>query len=287
MNAKEVWRLVSERPEIPDPEEFEVVSASKPDQVQLNAMPVISRSSLKFVPHALLRPPNGVPTRAFRFVYPTLLVAAAESLLLWDVRTGKLVENMNEITTHIPHPGPNLGGICYVEVNDKYAFVCGDRTFKVFQRKTQNAGLNPSNNSNPNPQTTAHCVMTISQTQLRDRGRWVVRLGYVQPEDLPEDFNRSRVRMVTTRRPTWPSEDIIFMDQSSDDDMDDVDIRSDITEVISDEGGVHNALLRTNRVRMWRTSGKAVVSHETEVTETKRSWGLRDPITKCCVAGEG
>ncbi|KXN82163.1 hypothetical protein AN958_02972 [Leucoagaricus sp. SymC.cos] len=137
MDAKEVWRLVSVNPEIPDPEAFEVVPESQPGEAQLTAATSSPEGRLKFVPHALLRPPNNIPTRAFRFVYPTLLVAASDCLLLWDVRTGTLVDRMDGISNLIPpshNPTANLnwpasltsstlGTICYVEVNEKYALL--------------------------------------------------------------------------------------------------------------------------------------------------------------------
>ncbi|KAF9445089.1 hypothetical protein P691DRAFT_777811 [Macrolepiota fuliginosa MF-IS2] len=106
-DGKEVWRLVSEEtePGAPDPDEFEVVPESRPDNLQLH--PVHSHPSagrLKFVPHAFLRPPANAQTRAFRFVYPTLLMGGDDSLFLWDVRNGKLVDRMDGIQTQMPGP---------------------------------------------------------------------------------------------------------------------------------------------------------------------------------------
>lgn len=64
------------------------------------------------------------PTRAFRFVYPTLLVCAPRTLFLLDIRSGEIIQS-------IPH---SLEIICYVELNEKYAFVCGE-SLQVYERQ--------------------------------------------------------------------------------------------------------------------------------------------------------
>jgi len=222
MDTKEVWRLVSQAPEIPDPGDFQVVPQSKPDESQLSTVHIAPPGSrLKFVPHALLRTPGGVPTKAFRFVYPTLLVASSNCLFFWDVRTGELVERMDDIGSQMPPDGFTsnqtwaniaagtsslLGRILYVEVNDKYALVCGDSAFKMFQRQTSQT--HKSTSKDPR---TGSCVMGFKPDQLQKRGRWEMGLGYIQPKNLPPNIEDHR---------------------------------------------------RTSRIDFWKSSGKVVVSHK-------------------------
>ncbi|KAF8875089.1 hypothetical protein CPB84DRAFT_1796902 [Gymnopilus junonius] len=71
-------------------------SSSSPDE------PPNARA--RFTPHAILHMPE--PTRAFRFVYPHLLVASLERAFIWDVRIGKIVETVEGIQVI----QPNVGG---------------------------------------------------------------------------------------------------------------------------------------------------------------------------------
>ena len=52
--------------------------------------------------------------RAFRFVYPTLLVAGYNKAYLYDVETGNLVQTVEN--TQTPRDGIFLGDINYVEL---------------------------------------------------------------------------------------------------------------------------------------------------------------------------
>lgn len=252
-DAKEVWRLVSDEPGTSGPGEYEVVPESQPDRIQLHPAHTYSLGGrLKFVPHALLRPPGNVPTRAFRFVYPTLLVGGEDTLFLWDVRTGRLVERMDDIQRQMPKriggvgsrevvrgedaqahteqgamaatqgmeteseegsegdddnddegdansqasqalDEDELGDICYVEVNDKYAFVCGSGVFKVFRRRTTDVDTARGESE---ASRTADCVLAVTESQLRRQGTWYFRVGYVKSEDLPEGFKSWRERGV-------------------------------------------------------------------------------------------
>jgi len=248
MDTKEVWRLVSQNPEIPDPEDFEVVPQSKPDESQLSAIHIAPPGGrLKFVPHALLRPPGGVPTKAFRFVYPTLLVASINCLFFWDVRTGELVERMDNIGGQMPPDGlasnqtwanivantsGSLGRILYVEVNDRYALVCGELAFKMFQRQTSQAHKSTSEDTR-----TGSCVMGLTDDQLQKRGRWEMSLGYIQPKNLPPNFEDRR--------------------RTSD-------------------------YLLHPRVDFWKSSGKAVVTHKIIPKQSVLARHLRS----CSVAGK-
>ncbi|KAJ3564193.1 hypothetical protein NP233_g8457 [Leucocoprinus birnbaumii] len=320
--GRPIWGLDSSASirEYLDPEGFEVVPESMPDEVQLNAIHVMAPGArLKFVPHALLRPPDNVPTRAFRFVYPTLLVAATNCLLLWDVRTGRLVERMDDIVTQMPHPemmtnqtqtyasvaahsSGRLGRICYVEVNDKYALVCGDRTFKVFHRgSSQEDTRSPSSNGETR---SANCVMAITRSQLQKRGRWNFSLGYVQSEDLPPNFEPSAFRN-PPREMYNGQESESDASTEEDDDMDDWFDEED-DDSMDDEPGnnlqiIHVGLdlierrrqriARSNdyphpRIDFWRKSGKVVVTHQVTQLKTPPSTYLSGGTLEYNIAGE-
>ena len=248
MDFKEVWRLVSQNPEVPDPEEFQVVPQSRPNESQLSAVHIAPPGScLKFVPHALLRPPGDVPTKAFRFVYPTLLVASFNCLFFWDVRTGELVERMDDIGNQMPPGGfannptwanivsgtsSSLGRILYVDVNDKYALVCGELAFKMFQRQTSQTHKSTSKDSRA-----SSCVMRFTDDQLQKRGKWEMGLGYIQPKNLPPNFE--------------------------------------------DHRRTSHHLLHP-RIDFWKSSGKAVVTHEV----TPKQSGLARHLRSCSMAGK-
>ena len=71
-------------------------------------------------------------TRAFRFSYPTLLVASEDNAYIWNVPEGRLVETIRDIQKS--RHDDRLGVISYVEVNDKYAFICGSNQLRIFER---------------------------------------------------------------------------------------------------------------------------------------------------------
>lgn len=195
---KEIWRLVSDDLNLRAPEPCEVVPQSQPDERQLSQEHIISApgSRFKFVPHALIRPVDDIQTNAYRLSYPTLLSAGGGCLFMWDVRTGKLVERMNDIesqspaplgTQHLNHPdGDNvLDGIRYVDVNDKYAFVCGRRSIKAFRRHTHpdpSSTATQSGSSDGSP--TACCVMALFQSDLKREGKWAYEAQYVEEYEL-------------------------------------------------------------------------------------------------------
>ncbi|KAI6104530.1 hypothetical protein EDD16DRAFT_1714699 [Pisolithus croceorrhizus] len=83
-----------------------------------------------FKPWALLRMPEH--TRAFRLSHLTLLASATENAYLWDVSQGRLIETICDIQRW--HHDQTLGHIQYVEVNDKYAFICGSSQLRIFER---------------------------------------------------------------------------------------------------------------------------------------------------------
>ncbi|KAF8875517.1 hypothetical protein BD779DRAFT_1563403 [Infundibulicybe gibba] len=135
--SKDVWR----RADLYDAEQARDVK-SPPDNLQLMASSVASLGSFSpgrghFLPWALLRPPG--PAYAYRFVHPTLLVSSSRTAFLWDIPTGALIQTIPDIQQ--PYPaGTNatepttLGELRYVEVNEKYIFLCGTNTLRIFSR---------------------------------------------------------------------------------------------------------------------------------------------------------
>jgi len=98
-----------------------------------------------FRPWAKLSLPES--TLAFRFAYPTLLCANNKHAFLHDVRTGALVQTidlnieewLDEVGEEELEMEPVVGeeevrGLCYVDVNERHAFVCGVRSLHVFAR---------------------------------------------------------------------------------------------------------------------------------------------------------
>ncbi|KAJ7606856.1 hypothetical protein FB45DRAFT_949312 [Roridomyces roridus] len=123
---KEVWRVVEDSGMIPDSPTF-----AFPDDMQHAAASLypgdLSVTRGHFRPWAILRPPE--VTRAFRFVYPTLIAASTDALFLWNVTTGELIQ-----TIHDAQREDTLGMINYVEVSAQHAFVCGSDTLRIFSR---------------------------------------------------------------------------------------------------------------------------------------------------------
>ena len=68
-------------------------------------------------------------TSAYRFAYPTLLCANDEHAFLHDVRTGVLVQTI-DLDVHLNEDG----GVCYVDVNERHAFVCSPDALHVYAR---------------------------------------------------------------------------------------------------------------------------------------------------------
>ncbi|KAG1842276.1 hypothetical protein DFJ58DRAFT_666062 [Suillus subalutaceus] len=129
-DSKEVWRYARDFQDSQIPEDFKpddsMVEASR-EAAQRHASPT---NRGHFRPWALLHMPES--TRAFRFSYPTLLSAGANNAYLWDVPTSRLVETISNIQA--PNQDGILGSICYVEVNDQYAFFCGSNQLRIFAR---------------------------------------------------------------------------------------------------------------------------------------------------------
>lgn len=129
-NCKEVWRRVV------DMRDDQCSTVSPPDAHMLSAWaevtaqwPASTRRG-HFRAWALLRMPE--MTRAFRFSYPTLLVASENTVYIWNVPEGRLVETIRDIQK-LRHDD-RLGDINYVEISDKYAFICGSNQIRIFER---------------------------------------------------------------------------------------------------------------------------------------------------------
>ncbi|KAF7316564.1 F-box domain-containing protein [Mycena indigotica] len=122
---KEVWRLVEDGATVDG-----FAPSNPPDELQLRAAEQVSYKR-KFIPWALLRPPENASTRAFRLAYPTLMAASATDMYFWDVPSGALVRT-------IPYYS-DVGELNYVEVSrqkDGLAFICGTNALRAFSRAT-------------------------------------------------------------------------------------------------------------------------------------------------------
>ncbi|KAJ7757518.1 hypothetical protein B0H16DRAFT_1536899 [Mycena metata] len=153
LGEKEVWRLVDDThlpPESPTfafpDEKQQSVSSHAADS---HGFPLQTRGH--FRPWAVLQPP--ALTRAFRFVYPTLLAATAVSLFLWDIPSCELHQVIRD--TQISSEGvgsdEELGDTNYVEVSsrpDGHVFICGASALRVFSR------------------TSGRCVLDVPSSQI-------------------------------------------------------------------------------------------------------------------------
>ncbi|EIN05496.1 hypothetical protein PUNSTDRAFT_145915 [Punctularia strigosozonata HHB-11173 SS5] len=70
--------------------------------------------------------------RAFRFVYPTLLVASHTRAYLWDIPSGRLIQTIEGIQEL--NEGTLLGAIHYVELSERHVYICGRSQLRVFSR---------------------------------------------------------------------------------------------------------------------------------------------------------
>jgi len=152
LQGKEVWRLASDYDN-----GTQFCPESHPDEEMLmnyRAAKEKYGTTLKghFKPWALITASSA--TRAFRFVYPTLVAASASQAYVWDIRTGALSSSMslstasrglNAVDEMLP------GRINYVEISDKHIFTCCTRALRVYQRDT--------------PEEDSRLVMQIPSTQ--------------------------------------------------------------------------------------------------------------------------
>lgn len=89
-----------------------------------------------FVPWGYLIPPR--PGRAYRVVYPHLCVVASNEAYIWDLPSGRLVQILTETASTLHgQPLDVLGAVRYVEINDKYVFICGKKQLRIYDRHNQ------------------------------------------------------------------------------------------------------------------------------------------------------
>lgn len=104
-----------------------------PNQEQLDASveAALRHSStvgrIQFRPWALLAIPG---SHAFRFVFPSLLVASVDQAFLWDVTIPQLSLAIPNTQQHHFSPQP----IVYVELSDHFVFICFVHLLRVFSR---------------------------------------------------------------------------------------------------------------------------------------------------------
>ncbi|KAF8148668.1 hypothetical protein B0H34DRAFT_736501 [Crassisporium funariophilum] len=142
---KEVWRRVSDVQEGVSGHRVEISSTPDLkqkrvyDEVRSLYMNLLDPESTlgQFQPWALLRMPE--PTRAYRFVYPTLLVSSFQHVYLWDIPSGKLIQTLDDIqnlSAPDAQPDVGLGSIKYVEMSSRHVFLAGGYLLRVFDRLT-------------------------------------------------------------------------------------------------------------------------------------------------------
>ena len=129
----EVWRLASDFAG-----DNEGASDSPPDEGQRRESTFATAMHHQYAPHGHFRPWAKLsfpePTLALRFAYPTLLCANNKHAFLHDVRTGALVQTIDFSVECLQELEGEDNGICYVDVNERYAFVCEPRALHVFAR---------------------------------------------------------------------------------------------------------------------------------------------------------
>ena len=124
---KEVWRLESIYEDIRAPDVF------RPDDRQMEAWKTASQNFPTanhrghFRPWALINTQD--LTRAYRFVYPDLLVCGLRKAYVWDVRTAVLSLEVDGVQ------GARIGDINYVELSMSHVFVCSTNALRVFSRR--------------------------------------------------------------------------------------------------------------------------------------------------------
>ncbi len=120
-----MWRLSSDLSA-----EDEVAAHAPPDDEQRRACARAAAVYRQYAPRgqfrpwALLQPTEH--TRAYRLAYPTLICASYDRAFLHDVRTGALVQTIDI--------APRT--LCYVDVNERHAFVCHPDAVYVFSRES-------------------------------------------------------------------------------------------------------------------------------------------------------
>ena len=91
-----------------------------------------------YLPFAILKNPQ--PVKAFRFVYPYLLLGSKQAFI-WDVPRKRLLQIVD-----IPPPRPSfsdedgLQDLNYVEINDEFIFTCWTAGLRVYRWRVHDLG---------------------------------------------------------------------------------------------------------------------------------------------------
>ena len=110
-----------------------MASHSPPDEAQWRASTFAAAMHHEYAPHGHFRPWAKLSfpefTTAYRFAYPTLMCASDEHAFLHDVRTGVLVQTIDlDVQVRLG------GGVWYVDVNERHAFVCAPHVLYAYAR---------------------------------------------------------------------------------------------------------------------------------------------------------
>lgn len=125
-SEKEVWRLAAEYNHSPHPaDEFQEAVA-----FTINTYPSTSKGYFK--PWAMLVTPE--IGRAYRFVYPVLLVASLNTAYLYDVESANLIQTIHNI--QFLRDDEHLGSINYVESSPLHVLICGGNQLRIFERES-------------------------------------------------------------------------------------------------------------------------------------------------------
>lgn len=137
----EVWRLLSDVSEDEvddrDPETLpleEQIAASNESGSNYDG----TKPRGHFIPWTNITPP--ARTRASRFVYPHLMMTSTQHAHIADVRTGKMIEQIeleNDVSLYI----------CYIDFSARHILVCWNDSLKIYARST------------------GKCVLTVPATQ--------------------------------------------------------------------------------------------------------------------------
>lgn len=122
--GKEVWRHAVDY----DPMDVPLDNLPDADQFQAEEKAMVDQEFGRFVPWALLSIPE--LTRAYRFVYPTLLVAGYDHAFLYDIPTARLVQTINISGV----AAEDFGDLRYVELSNQHVFICFEAAILVFDR---------------------------------------------------------------------------------------------------------------------------------------------------------
>jgi hypothetical protein len=189
----EVWRLVSDDPSINVPGDFNVAPESEPNPDMLDLAKQkeghSTKTRLKFAPHAFLRTPNAVDCD-FWLSYPTLMIAGAFTLTLWDIRNGIIIETINFASKTwsptlgsrtLPGSSPMLSEseVGCLGLNPMYALIKSySGTLQVFRRQHETA-----RDKNAPTWDAGECVF---ETCAETCGRWVFEVGNILPGEFSE-----------------------------------------------------------------------------------------------------